>query len=170
VRGLHLTIASGLFALSASVAAIVISPGSAVAITSVQCAHFSDTFSSSGVGSGLKIGSCRPSTKGDRTATDPGFFTNSGVTNTTLVWSPSQTTTVFSTPTLTLLGPAPHGCPNVEVEFSWSATVTGGTSTNTHVGDSFTATICALPGGFAKGQLDPGNFPFKRVPGTKVSL
>ncbi len=88
-------------------------------------------------GGSITVSKCTPTSKSDTSATlDP--------TGTFFTWTPSgQTTTISVTPS-----PVGQGsCPKNKVEWDYSGTVTGGTSTYSTVGDAVSGITCASKSG-----------------------
>jgi hypothetical protein len=66
--------------------------------------------------------------------------TSALATGGTLTWAPSGQTTIVGSPTFT--SPGQGACKPKNTEYVAHATVTGGTSTHTKVGDTFASTVC----------------------------
>ncbi len=106
-------------------------------------------------GGTIKIGTCTPKSKLDKSASGPAATLGTGGT---LSWSPSGKTTTISSPTTS--SPGQGACAAHNTQEDLTATVTGGTSTYTRVGDAVAADLC----------VENGSGNIGLVPGTEVAL
>ncbi len=121
-------------AVPTSIATVVLAP-TAVAASGTTCAKLSGVVTST-----ITFKKCNFVTgkdKTNKTLSGRGLGLASGGT---LTWSPSGQTTVVGAPTFT--SPGQGACKPKNTEYIAHGTVTGGTSTHTQAGDTFSATVC----------------------------
>lgn len=121
-------------ALPMSITAISQAP-SAAAASGTTCAKLSGVVS--GTITFKKCTFTSGKDKTNKTLSGNGLSLASGGT---LTWSPSNQTTTVGPPSFT--SPGQGSCKPKNTEYIVSGTVVGGTSTHTHAGDAFTATVC----------------------------
>jgi len=119
--------------LAVPVSAVVIGGGSSAwAGSTVTCATLKGTDTGT-----VTISSCKP--------TNAQYKTLSGkasklATGGALTWAPSKKTTIVGG--LTTTSPGQGACPKGSTEEISTGTVTGGTATYTHVGDTVSSKVC----------------------------
>lgn len=118
--------------VSLATAGMASGPAGAAGSSSVTCAKLSGKDTGN-----VTITKCTPKSKTNKKATASALQLAGG--SGTATWSPSgQTTTV----TDTFTAASPNNCPTGQTEYTISGSVTGGTSTYTHTGDTVSADVC----------------------------
>jgi hypothetical protein len=115
----------------------------------VSCSSIKGTISGT-----ITIGKCTPASKLNKSASGAAATLMSGGS---LTWSPIGKTTIISSSSLT--SPGQGDCKAGSTQYNDSATVTGGTSTYTQVGDPVSAALCVT-----------GTGSVSLVKGTEVTL
>lgn len=136
-------------ALPASVVAVTVATAPAAAAQTIHCSKLTGTITGAIVVSG-----CSPKNKHDKSVT--GLATKLA-TGGPLKWSPSRQTTVIAKPTET--SPGQGSCPTGDTEYVANGKVTGGTSSYTKKGQTFSAEVCVAK-----------NDAISLVPGSRLSL
>ena len=103
------------------------------ATSSVTCKTLTGT-----VAGNVTFSKCTPKSKTNKSASAPSASLE-GETGGTLTWTKSGQTTVIKVSTKS---PGQGGCSTGSTEYDATGTVTGGTSTYTHVGDVVSARLC----------------------------
>ena len=119
-------------ALAVPVSAVVIGGGSAWAGSSVTCAKLTGSITGK-----VTISSCSPANSQYKTLSGTATKLASGGT---LTWAPSKKTTIVGG--LTTTSPGQGKCPKGSTEEDSTGSVTGGTATYTHVGDTVSSKTC----------------------------
>jgi hypothetical protein len=133
-----------IWAVAATSVAVIAIPGSvafagwsgtagAAGTSSVVCAKTGGSATGT-----ITLGKCTPKSKTNKSASFSASALESG--SGTVTWASSGQTTVLSNVTSSQV--TPNLCKKGSVEYKAAGNVTGGTSTYTHVGDAFTATVC----------------------------
>jgi hypothetical protein len=120
------------FAVPTSIAAVTLTAGPAAAASSIQCGKLAGDITGT-----IVIAKCSPKNKLYKTLSGTASLLAGGGA---LTWSPGGQTTIVSAPTTT--SPGQGSCPNKWTEYDSTGTVTGGTSTYTHAGDTFSSKSC----------------------------
>ena len=119
-------------AVPTSIAAVTLTAGPAAAASSIQCAKLGGNITGT-----IVIAKCSPKNKLYKTLSGTASLLAGGGP---LTWSPGGQTTIVSAPTTT--SPGQGSCPKKWTEYDSTGTVTGGTSTYTHAGDTFSSRAC----------------------------
>jgi hypothetical protein len=144
--------ALGALSIPASVA-VIGSSSQAFASSSLSCAKLKGTDTST-----VTVLKCSPLTKAEKKPYKEATGSSTELaTGGTLTWS-GGTTTIISKPSTTT--ETPGACKTGDEEVIANGTVTGGTATVTHAGDSYSADIC----------LDLKNGKVSLVKGTTFDL
>ena len=131
----RLLMAATVAAAFAVPAGLVLTSSPASAASSVTCKKLSGTITGT-----ITISKCTPKApKGEKDKTLSGQATGLA-TGGSLTWSPSGKTTTVGKPVTT--SPGQGKCPTGWTEYISSGTVTGGTATYTHAGDTFSSDDC----------------------------
>jgi len=119
-------------AVPATVVGVTMGAGPASAVESVQCGKLTGSILGN-----VTIKGCVPKNKADKSVTGAAGALASGGT---LTWSPGGQTTVVGAPTYSPI--TPGQCKKGWSEYETSGSVTGGTSSYTHAGDSVRSLTC----------------------------
>jgi hypothetical protein len=125
--------------LAVPAAAFLATSSPATASSSVSCKKVTGSISGT-----ITMKSCTPKDKNNKSLS--GIATQLA-TGGTLTWSPSNGTTIVGN--INTTSPGQGGCKNGSTEYDTTGTVTGGTSTYTHVNDTLTSRTCVT----SKGKL-----------------
>ncbi len=123
--------ALAMMAVPVGVATVTLVPA-ANAASSISCGKLSGTVTGT-----ITIKKCSPKNKSYKSLSGTATLLAGGGA---LTWSPGGQTTIVSAPSTT--SPGQGACKKNNTEYISTGTVTGGTSTYTHVGDTFHSETC----------------------------